>query len=589
MTIAITRSRDRFATEYIAECAIIIERSNAHNMIEEFWCQDRGAGGRPRSGTQYSLLAVLVISLALIGTCRAPSMAEIFRRIWDLDGELQQRLRVELHGTQEENSYSGFAMWLTRKLAPLDSLPDIPARRVKNSGHRKAMASRTLEQQEQSHIASERLHLVVNALVAASIHDVTPDAYRGDIVADETIIDLAGQSHGLGSRDEKRRGAAYAGAYYIRDRENHSLHREIGSRRVIKGGVGIGVTAISRIGAPGDVYGVAPVITAVSIGKPSSGSVEELERAIRFHQQNGLDRRSRRGRLPLLTVDMGSNVKKSFNDLLLSAGYAPVVRYPTTWRTVVASDAAISDLRPPGAMQVSGDFYCPAARAYMGDGKLVQKTQALLEANDDSFERHDARIEKFFPLLMGTNSRPYRRSSRRGRLSKSQNEEAVPVRIDLVCPAVQGRVRCPLKPGSFQIASPTAPQISPNWTADRYKCCAQSSYAHEYSEEQWKRAQWGLVPGSWEHATYYETARSVAEQRFSIMKSTYVTGMENLKRGVRREPMLGITIGLWIAATNLAIQESYSRQKAVPNSTEKRMGLIADDIGRTPVKIPPRT
>lgn len=53
--------------------------------------------------------------------------------------------------------------------------------------------------------------------------------------------------------------------------------------------------------------------------------------------------------------------------------------------------------------------------------------------------------------------------------------------------------------------------------------------------------------------------------------------------------MLGITIGVWIVATNLAIQESYSRQKAVPNSTEKRMRIIAEDIGRTPVKIPPRT
>lgn len=73
------------------------------------------------------------------------------------------------------------------------------------------------------------------------------------------------------------------------------------------------------------------------------------------------------------------------------------------------------------------------------------------------------------------------------------------------------------------------------------------------------------------------------------MKSTYVTGMENLKRGVRREPMLGITVGLWIAATNLAIQESYSRRKNLPNSTEKRMRLIAEDIGRAPVKIPPRT
>lgn len=152
MTIAITRSRDRFATEYIEECASIIERSNAHNMIEEFWCQDRRTGGRPRSGTQYSLLAVLVIGLALIGTCRALSMAEIYRRIWDLDEELQQRLRVELHGTQEENSYTGFAMWRTRKLAPLDSLPDIPARRIKKQRASKgASLSNTRTARAESH------------------------------------------------------------------------------------------------------------------------------------------------------------------------------------------------------------------------------------------------------------------------------------------------------------------------------------------------------------------------------------------------------------------------------------------------------
>ena len=233
MTIAITRSRDRFATDYIEECASIIERSNAHSMIEEFWHQDRGTGGRPRSGTQYSLLAVLVIGLALIGTCRAPSMAEIYRRIWDLGEELQQRLGVELHGTQEENSYSGFAMWLTRKMAPLDSFPDIPARRVKNSEHRTALASRTFEQQEQSHIASERLHQVVNALVAASIHDVAPDAYRGDIVADETIIDLAGQSQGLGSRDEKRRGAAYSCLLYTSDAADEEDSVAIGGGQML--------------------------------------------------------------------------------------------------------------------------------------------------------------------------------------------------------------------------------------------------------------------------------------------------------------------------------------------------------------------
>ena len=192
------------------------------------------------------------------------------------------------------------------------------------------MAARSIEQEEASEVASERLHQVVNALVTGSIHEQAPKGYRGDIVADETIIDLAGQSTGLGSRDTKRRGAAYSGTYDIRDREDQSLHSELGNRRSTKGGVAVGITAVCRVGPPRAVYSVAPVITGISIDKPSSGSVPGLTRAIRFHQENGFDQRIQRGRLPLLTVDMGYNNKPHFNDELLAAGYAPVVRYPQT-------------------------------------------------------------------------------------------------------------------------------------------------------------------------------------------------------------------------------------------------------------------
>ena len=40
-------------------------------------------------------------------------------------------------------------------------------------------------------------------------------------------------------------------------------------------------------------------------------------------------------------------------------------------------------------------------------GKIVRRTMELL-GEDDGFERHDARLEALFPLIMGTNSRPYR-------------------------------------------------------------------------------------------------------------------------------------------------------------------------------------
>lgn len=588
MTIALQEQKLTFSRTYLEECAQVIDKSGAHTFIDFYRRQAKGIGGRTATGPRYSIFAVLTIGLALIGTQRAPSMAEIWRTLWDLDSDTQQRLGLDLHGYSGEGTYRAFAMWLTRYLEPLDSLPDIRARRDKNGAHRQTMAARTEEQQQASVVASERLHQVVNAIVAGSIDDPSPSGYKGDVVADETIIDLAGQSQGLGSRDDKQRGAAYSGAFYIRDREDHSLHAEAGSRRITKGGVGLGVTAVSRVGPPQAVYDIPSVITAISIDKPSSGSVMSLERALRFHQENGFDQRTKRGRIPFLTVDMGYNVKRQFSDVVLDAGYAPIVRYPISWRTIMASDAPGTTDMSSGPVQIAGDFYCPMARHLAGDGKITRRTVDLLD-EPDGFEQHDAQMEALFPLLMGTNSRPYRKRATRGRPSKQEVEGDLPVKIDLVCPAVQGRVKCPLKPASMVSAENGAPTVAPSWDATRYRCCSSSSITQTYTPEQWKRAQWGLVPGSWEHTAYYESARAITEQRFSIMKSHYVTGMDNLRRGVRREPMLYITIALWIAATNRAIQDSYARRLPSEDSMKKRLRMIEEDLGRTPVKAPPRT
>ena len=176
---------------------------------------------------------------------------------------------------------------------------------------------------------------------------------------------------------------------------------------------------------------------------------------------------------------MGYNVKRHFNDELLAAGYAPVVRYPKSWRTVFASDSAAGDEPASGPLQIAGEFYCPAARAIAGDGKIVRRTMELL-AEDGGFERHDARLEALFPLIMGTNSQPYRARPGRGRPRNQEENSEKPVKIDLECPAVQGRVRCPLKPASMTLASEDAPEISPSWSADHYNCCAKSSITHVY-------------------------------------------------------------------------------------------------------------
>lgn len=130
------------------------------------------------------------------------------------------------------------------------------------------------------------------------------------------------------------------------------------------------ITAVCRVGPPKAVYSFAPVITGISIDKPSSGSVQGLTRAIRFHQENGFDQRIKRGCLPLLTVDMGYNVKRHFNDELLAAGYAPVVRYPKSWRTVFASDSAAGTNLPVDLCRSRASFTVLLRVRSQATGKL---------------------------------------------------------------------------------------------------------------------------------------------------------------------------------------------------------------------------
>ncbi|AWT24952.1 hypothetical protein Csp1_01240 [Corynebacterium provencense] len=526
-------------------------------------------------------------------------MAEIYRMIGTLTDDQLAAVGMEPAeapetGTDCRRGYAAFQAWLTRLLAPLDPGADLPARRVTNREHRRQVAARTDEQVEASELALQRLHEIVNALVAASVDSMAPVGYEGDIVADETIVDLAGPSDGLGTKDDKRRSAAYAGCYYVRDGSDNSVHSKFGDVvQFKKSAVGIGVTAVSRVGAPDDLYGVPPVITGVAIHPPTSGSVEGLSTAISYHQAGGFAPvRGPRCRVPYLTTDMGYNVKRGFSSMVLETGYAPVVRYPRHWNTIFASEGAEHTRagKVDGPVQISGDFYCPAARQIIGKNKLVRKTADLL-GEDDGFEVQDRRLEALFPLLMGTNSRPYRARAGRGRPRKDDavDQSELPVKQDLVCPAVQERVRCPLKPASMDTTDLGIPTVTPTWPAERYRCCSQSQVTVQMSAPQWQRAQWGLVPGSWEHATYFEAARAATEQKFSIMKSQHVTGIEHMKWSPRREPLLCLLIGLWVAATNLAIQDVYDQRPPKPSSVKRRMRGLEADLGRPPTRIPPRT
>ncbi|WP_312588917.1 hypothetical protein [Corynebacterium dentalis] len=311
--------------------------------------------------------------------------------------------------------------------------------------------------------------------------------------------------------------------------------------------------------------------------------------ALSAHQLNGFDQRVKGGKLPNLTVDMGYNSKEYFDDACMDLGYAPVVRFPKHWNTLWASDSTAHTVRgvPAGPAQIAGDFYCPAAAQLTDGKKLVRRTTDMLDENA-GFDNHDRTLQRLLPFLMGTNSRPYK-ASRPGRPKTVDPDREKGMRIDLVCPAVQGRVRCPLKPESLVKDTELAPTVTPTWTADRYRCCANSQVTVAYSKDQWRMAAWGMTPGSWEHTVYFEAARALNEQRFSILKSMHVTGFSDLKWAARREPFVKIIIALMVASANKRVQDSWKQHPSQASSITKRMNQLEASLGRTPMKRPPRT
>lgn len=241
----------------------------------------------------------------------------------------------------------------------------------------------------------------------------------------------------------------------------------------------------------------------------------------------------------------------------------------------------------PGPVQGYGAFYCPAATPKL-KASLVHRTRDLLDT--DGFRAHDRRLANLLPLLMGTNSRPELVRPHRGRPKLGEPALVEVVKIDLVCPAVQGCCRCPLKPASMDAAPVYAPLVEPTWPAAQFACREKSSTTVTLTAEQFTRAKFGLVPGSWEHATYYEAARALTEQRFSVLKSQHVTGYQTQTWAPRREPMIKLIIALTVATANWSAQRSPAWRASVrTESIDVRLRQLERDLGRRPTRTPPRT
>ena len=571
----------------------VVWESGVAELIEDQY--PAGTLGRKPRGIAYTSTAVLVSLLIRVVMKRPPTLTGILQTITELTPA--QLAAVGMNGQncsaiwqQHRSEYARFTSWWQRRLVAFDSWADLSARRMKNGEYRVYLGKRSDEQREHAERAARLLHLAINRLVAASVEEKNPENCRGDLVVDGTHYLVAKQDGTLGVAEDKMRGAVPSANFLIRDRKFVRSDGAGSTREITYAGMTLEMTALTRIGKPTAMHSVAPVFVGIAVHYGTSGSPQGMADALEQAEANGLTGRPKgpRACCPFMTSDMAYNAQDGTADILLKHGYNFVGRFPENWGVECPSTkpAGASASEPePGALQWAGAFYCPAVLALI-KGHRTPKTVHLL--NNDQFRLHDKRLRRILPYLMGYNSRPFYAQSGHGRPKLGRLRKLV-VKIKLVCPAAMGNVACPLKPESMTRARHGAPVAEPTWQAHERGCCAKSSITVTLTPDQLKRAQWDLVPGSWEHAVYFEAARALTEQRFAHLKSAHVTGIRQLTYGPRRDPMIKLILAMAVVASNRESQSNFDPAKVREESIDIRMRQLATDLGHEPARTPPRT
>ena len=596
--------------ELFRQAEELIDKSGASDILSASAARRRGDGGRPAAGITYNLRAVLIATTCVLLIRGVPTVAAIqdFLLRWATDSQLA---RVDMTLTANDRNritervannaeYKRFNNWLNRQLVSLDSGWDLPAQRVTNGQDRETIARRSRSDRIQSAMAERLTRIVVNRIIAASIIDPAPDGYYGDVVVDETTFDVAAVTPGMGVKNDKTRSAVSFAGLYVR--QGGVIVDGAGERSsgggITKMGHGVGVTALTMVGQPGSIRKVPPMVTAVDLHRPTSGSVGPVDNAFAHHTLNGFDPRTTRhrgknARLPMITSDMGYNVKNGYAEMLIRRGYEMIARYPTSWQVLsVASDNASRStpgqtlpVVEPGPVMF-GDALCPMVRQYLQDTIAVGSRSLKGRA---AWIAHDRRLAAILPLLMARSRRVHVGSTVMGRPAKHARRVKEYVG-EFGCPAELLRqvnpVACTLKPESI-VKNPTVVPLRPTWKASDKRCCAQSRITLSLTAQQLKTHQRAMFPGSWEHIFLYEAYRALTERRFSHTKSPYVTRLDKLNFGARREPMIKLIIALSIAVGNIRLREGAQPQE-VDTFTE-RMAALERRLGHPPTRLPTRT
>lgn len=278
---------------------------------------------------------------------------------------------------------------------------------------------------------------------------------------------------------------------------------------------------------------------------------------------------------------MGYNAKNRWPELLAEHGYDPVMRYPTGWHLTYLSEpvgAAPSKAHPggPGPLMIEGSWYCPAVQA------LSIRRLAIRLRDIRDYRTHDSQIRARMAHLMGLNGAVRRAAATRGR-PRADAPADMRDKVALVCPAAQGRVRCPLRAESLQLDARDHYTVRPTFDPGTYECCSRNQITVTMTPRQSKIYQRALPAGSWEHALVFEEMRALNEQAFARVKSPHATDLNSLSYGARREPLQMLQLAIAFAVSNRALQRGF---RPGVSTYRENLRKLERWIGAPPARIP---
>ncbi len=271
--------------------------------------------------------------------------------------------------------------------------------------------------------------------------------------------------------------------------------------------------------------------------------------------------------VPVLERMAAGGIK--LGDLLADSGYA--YRVPERWALPLRRLGAspIQDLHPNdrgpqgthmGATRSNGSLYCPATPK-----PLLELQPLARAASPDQIEAHDKRCQELAKYKLGAitghDGDGYRR---------------------VACPAVQGKLRCPLRPASMELDH-TRPQVlsAPDHPPT---CCRQKTITVPPSVNA-KTAQKHDYPSRAHRRSY--ARRTAAERAYATVKDP---ASNDLSRGWCRltglTPTALFTASVFIAR-NLRVADSFAARKAddqrraatgLPPKQRRRRRQTSDDL-----------